>query len=119
MLLPPRICYQKDLFYRLAGEDKTLYEGAIARMPTTAEGQKMFLCEDFDFRRLAIMYDEYFQGVLNGNLGPIAQFWGTYVYMGNRLYRALIKAVRTNDIVRYKEILPMIADVFFSTSSTR
>ena len=50
---------------------------------------------------------------MNGKLGPTAQYWCMYIYLVNRLYRPLMRAVRTNDVDAYIKILPRILDVFF------
>ena len=34
-------------------------------------------------------YETFFQGVLDGNMGPTAQFWIMYVYFINRLRHEL------------------------------
>lgn len=59
-------------------------------------------------------YETFFQGVLDGNRGPTAQFWATYVYLINRLHRELQRCVKTNDVQGYIDVLPAILDVFFS-----
>ena len=69
---------------------------------------------DAVFQKIAGLYDEFFIGVMKGDLGPTAKFWCTYIYLVNRVYRSLVKAIRTNDVAGYMETLPHITDIFFS-----
>lgn len=58
-------------------------------------------------------YEQFFTSVMEGSMGPTAQYWCGYIYLINRVHRDLLRAVRTNDIEGYIAILPTIIDVFF------
>jgi len=59
-------------------------------------------------------YETFFQGIIDGDRGPTAQFWALYVYLINRLHRELQRCVKTNDVKGYIAVLPAVLDVFFS-----
>ena len=59
-------------------------------------------------------YQEYFNKVVDGHQGPMAQFWGTYIYLINRLHRELQRCVKTNDVSVYINIFPKIVEIFFA-----
>ena len=59
-------------------------------------------------------YETYFQEVVDGRHGSMAQFWGIYIYLINRLHRELQRCVKTNDVRGYINVLPKILDVFFA-----
>ena len=59
-------------------------------------------------------YEEFFMSVIHGSKGPMAQFWGTYVFLINRVHRELQRCVKTNDVDGYIAIFPTVLDVFFA-----
>ncbi|XP_068240150.1 uncharacterized protein [Palaemon carinicauda] len=61
-----------------------------------------------------LKYEECFYSVMEGTISPMAQFWGTYVFLVNRVHRELQRCVKTNDVDGYIDVFPVILDVFFS-----
>ena len=59
-------------------------------------------------------YEQYFQKVMNGEIGFTAQYWAMYVYMINRMHRDLMRVMRTNNIEDYISALPAVIDIFFA-----
>lgn len=60
------------------------------------------------------MYEDYFQSILDGHLGPTAQFWAIYIYLINRLHRELQRCVKTNDVAGYVNVFPKLLVVYFA-----
>ena len=67
-----------------------------------------------EFQRLLKEYEDFLHHTIRGDLGETAAFWVIYVYLINRLYRELQRAVRTNDVELYIKVLPLLVDVFFA-----
>lgn len=59
-------------------------------------------------------YEAYFQRLIEGSQGKLAQFWAIYVYIVNRVYRLLQRAVRTNDLDLFLRVLPCTIELFFA-----
>ena len=59
-------------------------------------------------------YESFFHDVIDGKYGSTAAYWAIYVYLINRVYRELKRAVRTNDVEGYIRILPNIIEVCFA-----
>ena len=59
-------------------------------------------------------YEAYFQGLIKGSEGKLAQFWAIYAYIVNRVYRLLQRAVRTNDLDLFLRVLPCTVELFFA-----
>lgn len=58
-------------------------------------------------------YENFFHSVINGELGPTAQFWSLYIYLINRLHREIQRCMKTNDVRGYMDAFPsMLADFF-------
>ena len=76
-----------------------------------------FLSDDFGdndvLKELMKEYEEFFQRVINGQLGSTAAYWAIYVYMVNRLYREIQRAVRSNNVRLYIQVLPKVIEIFF------
>ena len=72
------------------------------------------LAENAALNDLQERYKSFFQDVIAGKHGGTAAYWAIDVYLINRVYRDLQRAVRTNDIDRYIQILPKVIDVFFA-----
>ena len=66
------------------------------------------------FKKILDKYDEFFFGVIDGELGNTAAFWAIYVYLINRVYRNLDAAVRTNNVNSYIQILSHVVNIFFA-----
>lgn len=58
-------------------------------------------------------YENFFHSVMDGNLGPTAQFWAIYIYLINRLHREVQCCVKTNDVRGYLDAFPSMLAVFF------
>lgn len=72
------------------------------------------LMDKAPFRDLMERYESFFHDVMNKKYGNTAAYWAMYIYLINRVYRELQRALRTNDIDGYVRVLPSIIDVFFS-----
>ena len=59
-------------------------------------------------------YDAFFRRVMEQEYSSTAAYWGIYVYLINRVYWNLQRAVRTNNVRGYIEILPCVIEVFFA-----
>lgn len=59
-------------------------------------------------------YEAYFQRLIEGSQGKLAQFWAIYVYIVNRVYRLLQRAVQTNDLDIFLRVLPCTIELFFA-----
>ena len=57
-------------------------------------------------REILEKYDAFFRRVMEQEYDSTAAYWGIYVYLINRVYRNLQRAVRTNNVRGYIEILP-------------
>ena len=55
-----------------------------------------------------------FRDVICGKYGSTAAYWATYMYLINRVYRQLKRAVCTNDVDGYIHSLPSIIEVCFA-----
>ncbi len=66
------------------------------------------------FVNLLKQYESFFHDVIDGKHGSTAAYWAIYVYLINRVHRELKRAVRTNDVDGYINILPSIIEVCFS-----
>lgn len=55
----------------------------------------------------------YVKKATNGDLGPTAQYWSMYVHVINRVHRDLMRALRTNDVAGYINILPAMIEIVF------
>ena len=64
------------------------------------------------FENLLEKYDSFLDDMMNGKFGSTACFWAIYVYFINRVYRSLERAVRTNNVSEYLEILPLVVEIF-------
>jgi len=75
-------------------------------------------CQDIvhnvSFMNLMKRYESFFHDVIDGNYGSTAAYWATYVYLINRVYRELQRALRTNDVDGYVRVLPCMIDVCFA-----
>ena len=58
--------------------------------------------------------ESFFHDVIDGKYGSTAAYWAIYVYLINRVYRELKRAVHTNDVKGYIRILPSIIEVCFA-----
>ena len=72
------------------------------------------LAEEPEIESLMERYEKFFHDVIDGKCGGTASYWAIYVYLVNRVYRELQRAVRTNDVQRYIQVLPRVIGVFFA-----
>ena len=66
------------------------------------------------FNSLIKRYETYFHDVIDGKYGTTAAYWAIYAYLMNRVYRELQRAVRTNDVDSFIQVLPRVIEVFFA-----
>lgn len=66
------------------------------------------------FVNLMKRYESFFHDVIDGKYGSTAAYWAIYVYLINRVYRELKRAVRTNDVDGYIHTLSSIIEVCFA-----
>lgn len=102
----------------LPQDRKDAIEELLAEVPSDLKAQEEFLGAQPLFAEHMQQYEQYFQKVLNGELGPTAQYWAIYVYMINRVHRDLMRALRTNNVEEYISALPAIIDIFFALNRT-
>lgn len=60
------------------------------------------------------LYDRYFQSVLEGQLGPTAQFWTIYIFLISRVHREMQRCVKMNDVSGYMNVFPLVLVAFFA-----
>ena len=74
------------------------------------------LAENASMEDMLNGYEGFFHDMIDGEHGSTAAYWATYVYLVNRVYRELQRAVRTNDVDGYIRtgILPRVVEVCFS-----
>lgn len=72
------------------------------------------IVDNASFVNLMKRYESFFHDVIDGKYGSTAAYWAIYVYLINRVYRELKRAVRTNDVDGYIHILPSIIEVCFA-----
>ena len=53
-------------------------------------------------------YEQFFQSIMVGAKGPMAQFWGTYIFLVNRIHRELQRCVKMNDVDGYIAVFPAV-----------
>ena len=85
----------------------------LLTIPEAVNDQQAFLATSQIFLEHMNQYELFFHDVMNGKLGPTAQYWGMYIFMVNRVHRDLMRALRTNDIDAYISVLPWLIDIFF------
>lgn len=90
------------------------YQGFQDVMMTIPSDQVEDHLSDSVIMQHLLKYEEFFYSVTEGTIGPMAQFWGTYVFLVNRVHRELQRCVKTNDVDGYIDVFPAILDVFFS-----
>ena len=94
-------------------EELKMYQDAMHAVPADPRLVDAYLENPAILQHLG-QYEIYFQGVIDGHQGSMAQFWGIYVYLINRIHRELQRCVKTNDVVGYMNLFPKILDVFFA-----
>jgi len=97
----------------LSRESQKSISELLADVPNSFHDKEQFLQSQPLFKEHLDQYEEYFKRVMEGELGPTAQYWCMYIYMINRVHRDLLRAVLTNDVDDYIKILPAIIDIFF------
>lgn len=94
-------------------EDADNYHQVMTSTPEDPEEVRGYLNNEVVVEHLN-KYEEYFHSVMSGEEGAMAQFWGIYIYLVNRLHRELQRCVKTNDVRSYISIFPKIVEVFFA-----
>lgn len=97
----------------LEDADRSLVNDVVSDSDTSVEHCQL-LADNAALNDLQEKYERFFQDVIAGKHGGTAAYWAIYVYLINRVYRDLQRAVRTNDVDRYIQILPEVIDVFFA-----
>ena len=82
-------------------------------VPSECSVIEPFLETNEMFREHMEQYEKFFANVMQGALGPTAQYWCGCVYLIHRVHRDVMRALRTNDIESYITILPTVINVFF------
>ena len=72
------------------------------------------LAENASMEDILNGYERFFHDMIDGEYGSTAAYWATYVYLVNRVYRELQRAVRTNDVDAYIRVLPRVVEVCFA-----
>jgi hypothetical protein len=106
--------WYENFLSTLAPECKDALDDFFASVPQDRSMQIHYLETSPIFQEHMHEYDLYFTRAMNGDVGPTAQYWTMYVYMVNRVHRDLMRAVRTNDVDGYINILPALIDIFFN-----
>ena len=116
-LVMERKLYERFL-QTLPQEAKDDMKDVLAEVPEDIETQEQFLSSHPLFMEHMQQFDLFFDKVMDGELGPTAQYWSMYIYMINRVHRDLMRGVRTNNIRHYIDVLPAVIDVFFALNRT-
>ena len=98
-------------------EDENSLEVILELANCESVQQCQALQHDIHFQNLHSKYENFPRETMEGKKGGTAAYWAIYIYLVNRVYRALQHAVRTNGIDSYIETLPSILDVFFALNS--
>ena len=101
----------------LAQETKDALNDLLSNITQDCSTQEQFLEASPIFQQHMGEFDVYFKKAMNGDLGPTAQYWSMYVHMVNRVHRDLMRALRTNDVDGYINILPAMIDIFFGLNA--
>jgi len=92
-------------------EEYELFQDFITTIPTDQVEHQL---SDPIITQHLQKYEEFFQSIMVGTKGPMAQIWGTYIFLVNRLYRELQRCVKMNDVDGYIAVFLAILDVFFA-----
>ena len=90
----------------------------LTEVPVNVDATEQFISDHPLYIEHMQQYEQFFENVMSGELGPTAQYWCMYIYMINRIHRDLMRAVRTNNIDQYIDILPAVIDIFFGLNRT-
>ena len=107
-----RLLFQRFLC-TLSEEARTDMSYLLQDAPFEAKPIEEYLAVNDSFHGHLKSYNIFFKQVMDGQLGPTAAYWSTYVYMVNRVYRQLQQAMHTNDVDLYVSVLPTVLDIFF------
>lgn len=66
-----------------------------------------------EFTSIMADFENYLHRAMRNEMGENVAYWAIYIYMINRVYRELQRAVRTNDVDLYVKILPCLTDIFY------
>ena len=94
-------------------EDQDFFQLVMSTVPVHFTRAKEHLANTVAANQLQ-KYEDYFQRVLNGNLGSTARFWAIYIFLINRLHRELQRCVKTNDVDGYIQVFPTLLVVYFA-----
>ena len=90
------------------------FRSILDSSPTESDDLERYIREHPIIQDHMRQYETFFHETMDGRLGPTATFWTTYVFIVNRVYRDLQRAVRTNDVSGYLAVLPTLVDIFFA-----
>ena len=96
----------------LTHEMKDALNDLLSNVAQDCGTQKQFLKTSLIFQQHMVEFDVYLKKAMDGDLGSTVQYWSMYVHMVNRLHRDLSRAIRTNYVNGYIQLLPAMIDIF-------
>ena len=97
----------------LRDEERDDFELTFANVPEEPDQAIRYLNDPSVLEKVKL-YQAFFSESLQGNFGPIAQYWTIYIFLVNRVHRELQRSVRTNDVEGYIKILEVVVGVYFA-----
>ena len=108
---------ERALYAKYAGvmtdEQTSFAQELMADTDSTVENCQE-LAENASMEDMLNGYERFFHDMIDGEHGSTAAYWATYVYLVNRVYRELQRAVRTNDVDGYIRVLPRVVEECFA-----
>ena len=109
--------FEAKLFEKFLEASPKDYELILNQIRTTDYDdleaiRKVTECQEFS--SMCAEFEKYLHCAIHNEFGENIAYWAIYVYMINRIYRELQRAVRTNNVELYLKVLPCIADLFYA-----
>ena len=108
---------ERELFSKylklMEGEEESLATEMMSSDNITIE-HCQDIVENVSFVNLMKQYESFLHDVIDGKYGSTAAYWAIYVYLINRVYQELQRALRTNDVDGYTRVLPSVIEVCFA-----
>ena len=82
----------------LTHEMKDAINDLLSNVPQDCGTHEQYLETSPIFQQHMGEFDVYLKKTMDGDLGLTAQYWSMYVHMVNRVYRDLVRTLRTNDV---------------------
>lgn len=98
---------------RMPAEEYESFQQVMSAIPYDPNLAEDNLSDEVVTRHLQL-YEEYFQSIIDGNLGMTAQYWAIYILYINRLHRELQRCVKANDVDGCVRVFPTMLAVFFA-----